>query len=411
MALIVQKYGGTSVGSPERIMNVAKRAIAYQKRGDKIVVVVSAMSGETDRLINLAHAVNENPDRRELDMLVSTGEQVSIALLAMAIKKLGSDAISMTGAQVGIVTDRAFTKAKIENIATKPIMDHLKKKRIVIVAGFQGVDPEGNITTLGRGGSDTTAVAIAAALKSDLCEIYTDVDGVYTADPRIVPEAKRLNTISLSEVLELASTGAKVLHHRSVIFAKKYNVKLVVKSSFEKSLINNIGTYCIKEDKSMEKIVVTGVSAKKDEARITVSNLPDRPGIAARLFSDLADKNIGVNMIVQSSSRKDVNDISFTILKTDLPEAITITEKISKSLKAGEVTVDKDIAIVSIVGIGMKAHSGIASQMFQILSKEGINLQMISTSEIKISAVIDSSKIDQAVKALHKGFELHKLKR
>jgi aspartate kinase len=411
MALIVQKYGGTSVGSPDRIMNVARRAIAYQKKGDQVVVVVSAMSGETDRLIQLAHAVNETPDRRELDMLVSTGEQVSIALLAMAIKKLGSDAISMTGGQVGILTDRAFTKAKIENIETKPILNHLKKKKIVIVAGFQGVDPEGNITTLGRGGSDTTAVAIAAALKADLCEIYTDVDGVYTADPRVVPDARRLETISLAEVLELASTGAKVLHHRSVIFAMKYNVKLVVKSSFEKALINNIGTLCIKENKSMENIVVTGVSAKKDEARITVTNLPDRPGVAAKLFSDLSDRNIGVNMIVQSSSRKEVNDISFTVQKNDLSEAIAVTEKMAKSFKAGEVSVDKDIAIVSIVGIGMKAHSGVASKMFQILAKEGINLQMISTSEIKISAVIDSTEIDKAVKALHKGFELHKLKR
>lgn len=410
MSLIVQKYGGTSVGSIERITNVARRAIAYSKKGHKVIVVVSAMSGKTDELIRMAHEVNENPDKREMDMLLSTGEQVSIALLALAIKKLGSDAISMTGGQVGIITDQAFTKARIEFIRKKPILDNLKKGRIVIVAGFQGVDPEGNITTLGRGGSDTTAVAVAAALKAQECEIYTDVDGVYTADPRIVPEAKRLNTITFSEMLELASVGAKVLHNRSVIFAMKYNVKLCVKSSFD-PIDRDVGTYCVKEDKSMERIVVTGVASKNDEARITVRNLPDKPGIAAQLFDELADKNINVNLIVQSSSQENQNNISFTVIKTELAEAETIAKDVAKKLKSGDVTVDRDISIVSIVGIGMKSASGIASQMFSILAAEKINIEMISTSEIKISVVINGADSAKAVRALHKGFALEKLNR
>jgi len=410
MSLVVQKYGGTSVGNIEKIINVAKRGIAYKKKGHNIIIVVSAMAGKTDELLNMAYQINKHPDKRELDMLVSTGEQISISLLAMAIKNLGHDAISMTGGQVGIITDTAHTKARIESIDTKILKKNLKQGKIIIIAGFQGVDLSGNITTLGRGGSDTTAVAIAAATKADVCEIYTDVDGVYTADPRLVPNAKKLNTISFSEMLELASTGAKVLHSRSVIFAKRYNVKLEVKSSFNKSLTTK-GTFVIKENKDMEKVLVTGVASKIDEARITIKNLPDKPGIAAKLFTALADNNINVNLIVQSSSQKNKNNISFTVPKTELKEATEITKTIANSLKTKTVTIDENIGIISIVGIGMKVNSGIAAKMFSLLAKENINLQMISTSEIKISAVIQKNSIKKAVQVLHKGFNLDKLKR
>jgi len=405
MALIVQKYGGTSVGDIERIKNVARRVLRTKHEGHQVVVVVSAMAGETDRLIRLAQQVTSTPDERELDVLISTGEQVSIALLAMALKAMGADSKSYVAFQIKIATDSAFGKARITGIESERILTDLRDGKIVVVAGFQGVDEEDNITTLGRGGSDTTAVAIAAALKADVCEIYTDVDGVYTTDPNICPKAKKLSKISYDEMLEMASLGAKVLQIRSVEFAKKYDVPIHVRSSFN----DNPGTMVCKEDKEMEKVVVSGITYNKNEARIEVMRLPDVPGVAAKLFKPIADANIVVDMIIQTSStEKGYADVAFTVPKSDFAKALQIVKETAKELDGKEVKSNEDIAKVSIVGVGMRSHSNVAAQMFSALAKEGINIQMISTSEIKISCVIDSKYTELAVRTLHDAFELDK---
>lgn len=400
MALIVQKFGGTSVGDIDRIKNVAKKVIATKRAGNDVVVVVSAMSGTTDYLINLGKQVNPEPSKREMDMLVSTGEQVTVALLSMAIHYYGEDAISYNALQIGIKTTSDFTKAKILGINSEKITEALRKGKIVVVAGFQGVDEEGNITTLGRGGSDTTAVALAAALKADRCDIYTDVDGVYTADPRIVKNAKRLDYIAYDEMLELASMGAKVLHDRSVIFAMKYNVPLRVLSTFEEGK----GTLVVKEYKNMENLVITGISKKIDETRVNIAGVPDRPGVAALIFKRLAEKNINVNIIVQSIGKDSKSQISFTIPTNDLSEAQKVMEKVKEELGAESISYDSNIAIVSVVGIGMKSHAGVAAKVFEVLAEANINIEMISTSEIKISVVIRKDRADEAVQLLHKEF-------
>jgi aspartate kinase len=405
MALVIQKYGGTSVGDTERIRNVASRVVATKNLGHEVVVVVSAMAGETDKLIRLAQQVTPNPDERELDVLVSTGEQVSIALLAIALKQMGVDAKSYLGFQIKIATDSAFGKARITGIESEKVLNDLKKGRIVVVAGFQGVDESDNITTLGRGGSDTTAVAIAAALKADVCEIYTDVDGVYTTDPNICSKARKLAKISYDEMLEMASLGAKVLQIRSVEFAKKYDVPIHVRSSFN----NNPGTIVCKEDEEMEKVVVSGVTYNKNEAKIEVMRVPDVPGIAAKLFKPIADANIVVDMIIQTSStEKGCADVAFTVPKPDFSKTLQIIKETLKEFGGKEVKSNEDIAKVSIVGVGMRSHSNVATQMFSALAKEGINIQMISTSEIKISCIIDSKYTELAVRALHDAFELDK---
>ena len=401
--LVVQKYGGTSVKDIERIRNVAKKAVAYKERGMDVIVVVSAMSGETDKLLNIAHDIAKFPDERELDVLISTGEQVTSALLAITLKEMGHDAISLLADQVRIVSDAAFGSARIAEVEEKRLFSELKKGKIVVVPGFQGVDENGNITTLGRGGSDTTAVAIAAALKADFCEIYTDVDGVYTTDPNICERARKLDRISYDEMLEMASLGAKVLQIRSVELAQKYNVPLLVKSS----LVEGKGTLVCKEDMvMMEKVVISGVTYNKNEAKITVSKVPDKPGIASKIFSALADANIIVDMIVQNVSHDNFNDITFTVVKADAKKALKITQEIASGIGAVQVALDEDIAKVSIVGLGMRSHSGIASKMFTILANEGINIELISTSEIKISCVIESKYGELAVRALHKHFGL-----
>jgi aspartate kinase len=405
MALVVQKYGGTSVGDAERIRNVARRVLNARSQGHEVVVVVSAMAGETDRLILLAQQVTPNPDDREMDVLISTGEQVSIALLAIALKEMGVDAKSYLGFQIKIVTDSAFGKARITGIESEKMLNDLKGGRIVVVAGFQGVDESDNITTLGRGGSDTTAVAIAAALKADVCEIYTDVDGVYTTDPNICSKARKLSKISYDEMLEMASLGAKVLQIRSVEFAKKYDVPIHVRSSFN----DNPGTIVCKEDEEMEKVVVSGVTYNKNEAKIEVMRLPDIPGVAAKLFKPIADANIVVDMIIQTSSiEKGCADVAFTVPKSDFTKTLQIVKGTIQELAGKEVKSNEDIAKVSIVGVGMRSHSNVATQMFTALAKEGINIQMISTSEIKISCVIDSKYTELAVRALHDTFELDK---
>ncbi len=401
--LVVQKYGGTSVRDLERIANVARKAIVYKERGWDVVVVVSAMSGETDRLLNMANTIGKFPDEREVDVLISTGEQVTSALLAITIKEMGGDAVSVLGDQVKIVTDSSFGKARILDVEQDKIATELKRGRIVVVPGFQGVDEDGNITTLGRGGSDTTGVALAAALKADLCEIYTDVDGVYTTDPNICEKARRLDRISYDEMLEMASLGAKVLQIRSVELAKKYNVPILVKSS----LVDGKGTLVCKEDEmSMEKVVISGVTHNKNEAKITVSKVPDQPGVASNLFSALSDANIVVDMIVQNVSHNNYNDITFTTAKADAKKAYKIMDEAARQVGAESVAIDEDIAKVSIVGSGMRSHAGIASKMFTLLAAEGINIELISTSEIKISCVIDSKYGELAVRALHKGFGL-----
>lgn len=404
--IIVQKYGGSSVGDAKKIMNVAHRIKARVLEGDQIVVVVSAMADTTDELISLASQITESPSKREMDMLLSTGEQISIALLAMALHKIDVEAISLTGMQVGIQTDSAFTKAKILEIKGNTLKKYLKKYKVIIVAGFQGMDKDFNITTLGRGGSDTTAVALAAALKADKCEIYTDVDGVYTTDPRVVPEAQKVDFITYDDMLELASLGAKVMHSRSIEIAKRFNVILEVRSSFNM----NPGTIICKEYKGMEDLVVTGVTFKKDEAKMTISDVSDQPGVAAKIFKILAENHININMIVQSSSRSGKNDISFTIEEADVPDAKRVMEKILQEVGAKEYYFDENIGIISIVGIGMRSHPGVAQKMFEVLAKNNINIQMISTSEIKISCVVDQDKIDLAVKSLHKEFDLDKIK-
>lgn len=402
MSLIVQKYGGTSMGSIERIKNVARRVAAAKDAGNDVVVVVSAMSGETDRLIKLAADVSTNPDDRELDMLVSTGERVSIALLAMALIDMGHKARSFTGRQVGIITDSAHTKARIEKITAERIKEALEEGIIPIVAGFQGIDEKSDVTTLGRGGSDTTAVALAAALKADMCDIYTDVDGVYTSDPNIVPNARKIDKISYEEMLEMASLGAKVLHSRSVEFAAKYNVPLRVLSSFT----NNSGTLVTKEDKDMEQEAVSGVTYDKNASKISLIGVPDKPGIAGRIFGAISDANIIVDMIIQNISQGELTDISFTVPKGDAKKAVDIMKKMTKEIGAADVLLNPDIAKVSIVGVGMRSHSGVAAKMFATLAKEGINIMMISTSEIKISCVIDAKYTELAVRALHDAFEL-----
>jgi len=405
MGLVVQKYGGTSVGDVERIRNVARRVLDTKNRGNEVVVVVSAMAGETDKLIRLAQQITPNPDEREMDVLISTGEQVSIALLAMALKALGADSKSYLGFQIKIATDSAFGKARITDIDSEKMMNDLKSGRIVVVAGFQGVDELTNITTLGRGGSDTTAVAIAAALKADSCEIYTDVDGVYTTDPNICNKARKLYKISYDEMLEMASLGSKVLQIRSVEFAKKYNVPIHVRSSFN----DNPGTIVCKEEKEMERVVVSGVTYNKNEAKIEVMGLPDIPGVAAKLFKPIADANIVVDMIIQTSStEKGCADVAFTVLKTDFAKTLRIVKETMKEFGGKEVKSNEDIAKVSIIGVGMRSHSNVATQMFSALAKEGVNIQMISTSEIKISCIIDSKYTELAVRALHDAFELDK---
>ena len=403
MALIVQKYGGTSVGSPERIKNVARRVARWHRQGHQLVVVVSAMSGETNRLIALAKEIQASPDPRELDVVMATGEQVTIGLLAMALKEVGLSARSYTGAQVRILTDNAYTKARILGIDEQAMRADLDNCTIVIVAGFQGVDQDGNLTTLGRGGSDTTGVALAAALKADECQIYTDVDGVYTTDPRIVPEARRLDTVTFEEMLEMASLGSKVLQIRSVEFAGKYKVKLRVLSSFEDE---GEGTLITFEEDAMEQPIISGIAFNRDEAKVTVLGVPDRPGIAYAILGPVADANIDVDMIIQNVGADSTTDFTFTVHRNEFAKALGILKTVQGSIGAREVKGDDKIAKVSFVGVGMRSHSGIASSMFKTLAAEGINIQMISTSEIKISVVIDEKYLELAVRVLHKAFDL-----
>ncbi len=408
MALIVQKYGGTSVADIARIKAVAKRVVSTAKRGNKVIVVVSAMAGETDNLTKLSRKITETPSEREMDLLLSSGERVSSALMAMAIQSLGYKSKSLTGRQVGIITNSVHTKAVIERIEASRLRKVLDEGKIPVVAGFQGIDEFSEVTTLGRGGSDITAVAIAAALKADICEIYTDVEGVYTTDPRIVKHARKLAKISYDEMLEMASLGAKVLHGRSIEFAKKYNVPLVVRSSF----ISAPGTLVTKEDKNMEKVIVSGVTSDKNQARITIMGMPDKPGIAATLFNAIADEYIVVDMIVQNiSSAARSTDVSFTVSKTDSKKAFAIARKVSDKLGTRGVNMNSNIAKVSIVGVGMVSHFGVAAKIFETLAKHKINIMMISTSEIKVSCVIDVKHKEKAVKVLHKVFKLEKSKR
>ncbi len=404
MALIIQKYGGTSVGSIERIKAVADRVVKTAEKGNNVVVVVSAMSGETDKLIDLANKISPKPDDREMDMLLSSGERVTSTLTAMAIKALGYKAISLSGRQAGIITDTVHTKAKIERITGQRLKKAINDGYIVVIAGFQGVtEDDADVTTLGRGGSDLSAVAIAAAIEADLCEIYTDVDGVYTTDPTIVPEARKIDKISYEEMMELASLGAKVLQTRSVEYAKKYNVPVVVRSSFN----FNPGTLVVQEDKDMENVVVSGIVYDKNQAKITVVNVPDKPGIAAKLFKPIASGNIIVDMIVQNiSSDGKFADISFTVSKTESKKALKVTKSIAKELNAKKVVMRDDISKVSIVGVGMRTHSGVATKMFQALADHNINIIMISTSEIKVSCVIDLKFTELAVRVLHETFNL-----
>ena len=408
MALIVQKYGGTSMGSPERIKNVAKRVARWQAQGNQIVVVVSAMSGETNRLIGLAKEVQASPDPRELDVMVSTGEQVTIALLAMALKGIGVDAKSYTGAQVKILTDSSHTKARILDIEERNMRADLDSGKVIIVAGFQGVDEHGAITTLGRGGSDTTGVALAAALKADECQIYTDVDGVYTTDPRIVPEARKLERITFEEMLEMASLGSKVLQIRSVEFAGKYKVKLRVLSSFEEEGKETSGTLItLEEDSTMEQPVISGIAFNRDEAKLTVLGVPDKPGIAYQILGPISEANIDVDMIIQNVGHDGTTDFSFTVNRSEYSRAKKILEdSVQKHVGARAVIGDEKICKVSAVGVGMRSHPGVASQMFRTLAEEGINIQMISTSEIKISVVVDEKYLELAVRVLHKAFGL-----
>src|SRR5438270_5177044 len=403
MALIVQKFGGTSVGNTDRIKNVAARVAKYRARGDKVVVVVSAMSGVTDNLIKLAKDIMPLPNEREMDVLLATGEQTTIALTAIALHAMDVPAVSMTGAQAGIVTDGVHTKAKIQNISPKRIHDLTNQGRVVIVAGFQGETVEGQITTLGRGGSDLTAIALAAALNADLCQIFTDVDGVYTADPRIVPGAKKLEEISYDEMLELASLGAKVMQSRSVEFAKKFGVVFEVRSS----LNENPGTLVKEETKSMEGVVVRGVSLDKNQAKVTLVGVPDHPGVAARIFKAIGDANINVDMIVQNISHgsgKPATDLSFTMDKPDLLKAQKVIDGLRAEIGFAEVIATENIGKLSLVGVGMKSHTGVAGKMFDTLAREGVNIEMISTSEIKISVVIDLARAEQAMKAVHETF-------
>lgn len=403
--LIVQKYGGTSVGNPERIKNVAKRVVRAREAGNDVVVVVSAMSGETDKLINLASQASDNPDPREMDMLLSTGEQVTVALLAMAIHSLGHKAQSFTGWQAGIFSDSVHTKARIEKITGERMQQAIKEGKVAVVAGFQGLNEKSDVTTLGRGGSDLTAVAIAAALKADFCDIYTDVDGVYTTDPNMVPQARKLDKISYDEMLEMASLGAKVLQSRSVEFAKKYNVPVRVLSSFN----DNPGTLVTKEDSDMENVVVSGVTYDKNQVKVTVMGVPDKPGVAAKIFGGIAENNILVDMIIQNIGEGGLTDLSFTAPKSDSKNLQDVMKKIVADIGAKGVNVQEGLSKISIVGVGMRSHSGVAAQMFSALAKEGINIMMISTSEIKISCVIDAKYTELAVRVLHETFNMSKV--
>ena len=404
MALIVQKYGGTSVGTPERIKNVAQRIAAWRARGDDVIVVVSAMSGETNRLIALTREVCARPNPRELDVVLSTGEQVTIGLLCMALQDIDIKARSYTGGQVRILTDSAHTKARILSIDEAPIRHDLAAGNVIVVAGFQGVDEAGNITTLGRGGSDTTAVAIAAALRADECQIYTDVDGVYTTDPRIVPEARKLDAITFEEMLELASLGSKVLQIRSVEFAGKYKVKLRVLSSFENQGSGTLIT--VEEDHTMEQPIISGIAFNRDEAKITVLGAPDRPGIAYRILGPVADANVDVDMIVQNAGHNGATDFSFTVARGDLDKAVKALEAAKAEIGEHVIETDSTMAKVSVVGVGMRSHPGVAAKMFRALGNEGINIQMITTSEIRISVAIEEKYLELAVRVLHKAFGL-----
>jgi aspartate kinase len=400
--LVVQKYGGSSVADPEKILNVARRVAEYAARDHRLVVVVSAMGRTTDQLLALAHAVNPAPDPRELDMVLATGEQVTIGLLALALQALGRPACSFTGPQVGLITDAAHTRARIRRITAERIQEALGAGKIVVVAGFQGQTEDGQITTLGRGGSDLTGVALAAALKADLCEIYTDVDGVYTADPNIVPDARKLDRISYDEMLEMASLGAKVLQARSVEFAKKYGVPVHVRSTFKA----DPGTLVTREDDSMEEVLVTGITHDRGQAKVSILRVPDRPGIAARVFGAMGEQNIVVDMIVQNISRDGFTDISFTLPRADRRRAEELLAAVAREIGAEGVTADDRVAKVSIVGVGMRSHAGVAARMFATLSAEGVNIQMISTSEIAVSCVIDDKYTELAVRALHDAFAL-----
>ena len=404
MALIVQKYGGTSVGNPERIKNCARRVLATQQAGNKVVAVVSAMSGVTDSLIKLAKEVDPEPNEREMDMLLATGEQTTIALLAMALHGLGAKAVSLTGAQAGIVTDGLHTKAKIANISPKRVHEFLDDGNIVTIAGFQGTTPDGQITTLGRGGSDLTAIAIAAAIKADLCQIYTDVDGVYTSDPRLVPNARKLTEISYEEMLELAALGSKVMQARSVEFAKKFGVVFEVRSSFN----DNPGTIVKEETAKMEDVVIRGVAVDKNQAKVTIAGVPDKPGIAAKVFKTIADANINIDVIVQNVSEKGFTDISFTLGSSEAGKATKVLQPIVKDIGAREATATTEIAKLSVVGIGMRSHPGVAAKMFETLAANSVNIDMISTSEIKLSVIIALKDADKAARAVHDAFELGK---
>ena len=407
MDLIVEKFGGTSVGTVERINIVADKLIARHEAGEKLVVVVSAMSGETNRLVSLANEMSDDPDLREMDVLLSTGEQVTIALLAMALKRRGNDARSYTGGQVAITTDTAHSRARIQDIDTQKIKDDLALNRIVVVAGFQGIDDIGNITTLGRGGSDTTAVALAAALKAKECRIYTDVDGIYTTDPRVVPQAQRLKSITAEEMLELASLGAKVLQTRSVEFAEKYKVPLRVLSSFKEG----VGTLISYEEEgsSMEAPIISGIAFQRDEAKLTIRGIPDQPGIAHEVLGPISQAHINVDVIIQNASEKGFTDLTFTVPREDYHRCYIILENVVKELGAQDVKGDDKIAKLSLVGVGMRSHTGVANTMFKILADNEINIQMISTSEIKISVIIEEEKLETAVQALHSAFELEKM--
>ncbi|PLX99760.1 MAG: aspartate kinase [Desulfuromonas sp.] len=404
MALVVQKYGGTSVGTVDRIRNVARRVAKTFDEGNEVVVIVSAMAGETNRLVALADEISETPSEREYDVLVSTGEQVTIALLSMCLQSMGYKAKSYLGYQIPMLTDNVHAKARIKSIGDEKIRADLKEGTIIVVAGFQGTDDVGDITTLGRGGSDTSAVAVAAGLKADVCEIYTDVDGVYTTDPRIVPEATKMEKISYDEMLEMASLGSKILQIRSVEFAKKYGVVVHVRSSFN----DNPGTLVMKEDNDMETVLVSGIAYNKDEAKISLLRVPDQPGIASQLFKPLSDANITVDMIIQNVSHDGHTDMTFTVPKADFKKAIEIVQGLSGNIGASGVKGNENISKVSIIGVGMRSHSGVASKMFDALSAEGINIEMISTSEIKVSCVIDSKYTELAVRVLHEAFGLDK---
>ena len=403
MALIVQKYGGTSVGSVDKMKAVAKRVIECSQEGNQLVVILSAMAGQTDRLIQLAGEITDHPDPRELDVLLSTGEQVSIALFAMIIKSMGYDVRSLLGFQVAVLTDRLYGKARIRKVETARLKRELKRNRIVAVAGFQGLDSHSDITTLGRGGSDTTAVAIAAVLNAEVCEIYTDVNGVYTTDPHICPKARKLDAISYDEMLEMASLGARVMEIRSVEFAKKYNVSIHVRSSFSKER----GTMVVAETMDMEKVLVSGVAYNKDEARITVKKVPDNPGIASQIFKPIGEAGVVVDMIVQNTSEDGLTDVTFTVSKSDFYNTMKVVRDVALEIGAEKVLGDEDISKVSIIGVGMRSHAGVAQTMFETLFRENINILMISTSEIKISCIIEEKYTELAVRSLHKAFGLH----